>query len=80
MRLRYKYTSATKQGYETATTGDSINLSVPNSKTRRGRVGKQVAQTFDTACNQAVVEPMILRRGIKPDNPSERQLVITCRQ
>ena len=49
--------SATKQGYETATTGDSINLSVPNSKTRRGRVGKQVAQTLDTACNQAVVEP-----------------------
>ena len=51
--------SATKQGYETATTGDSINLSVPNSKTRRGRVGKQVAQTLDTSCNQAVVEPMI---------------------
>jgi len=49
--------SATKQGYETATTGDSINLSIPNSKTRRGRAGKQVAQCLDTACNQAVVEP-----------------------
>lgn len=65
--------SATKQGYETATTGDSINLSVPNSKTRRGRVGKQVAQTLDTACNQAVVEPMICAsRGRNPDNPSDR--------
>lgn len=51
--------SATKQGYETATTGDSINLSVPNSKTRRGRVGKQVAQCLDTSCNQAVVAPKI---------------------
>lgn len=57
--LRIKVPSATKQGYETATTGDSINLSVPNSKIRRGRVGKQVAQTLDTACNQAVVQDRI---------------------
>jgi DNA (cytosine-5)-methyltransferase 1 len=47
--------SATKCGYELAESGDSINLSVPNSTTRRGRVGKQVAQTLDTQCNQAVV-------------------------
>jgi DNA (cytosine-5)-methyltransferase 1 len=39
---------ATKQGYAVAKEGDSINLSVPNSKTRRGRVGKGVAQTLDT--------------------------------
>jgi len=48
-----KVKSATKKGYETAKEGDSINLSVPNSETRRGRVGKEVAQTLDTACNQA---------------------------
>lgn len=47
--------SATLKGYEEATEGDSINFSVPNSETRRGRVGKQVAQTLDTACNQGVV-------------------------
>ena len=47
--------SATSKGYEEATDGDSINLSVPTSKTRRGRVGKGVAQTLDTHCNQAVV-------------------------
>lgn len=35
--------------------GDSINLSQPNSKTRRGRVGNQVAQTLDTGCNQSVL-------------------------
>jgi DNA (cytosine-5)-methyltransferase 1 len=53
--LRVK--SATSQGYEEATSGDSINLSQPNSETRRGRVGKQKAQTLETSCNQAVVQP-----------------------
>jgi DNA (cytosine-5)-methyltransferase 1 len=46
--------SATAKGYEEASIGDSINYSVPTSKTRRGRVGKGVAQTLDTQCNQAV--------------------------
>ena len=49
-----KVKSATKKGYEIATENDSINFSVPNSETRRGRVGKGVAQTLDTACNQGV--------------------------
>jgi DNA (cytosine-5)-methyltransferase 1 len=52
-----KVKSATKAGYETAEEGDSINLSNPNSKTRRGRVGKGKAQTLDTGANQAVVQP-----------------------
>ena len=50
-----KVNSATKRGYELATEGDSVNLAVPTSKTRRGRVGKGVAQTLDTHCNQAVI-------------------------
>jgi len=50
-----KIKSATSKGYEEATDGDSINFSVPNSETRRGRVGKGVAQTLDTACNQGVM-------------------------
>jgi len=50
-----KIKSATSKGYEEAKEGDSINFSVPNSETRRGRVGKQVAQTLDTACNQGVM-------------------------
>ena len=54
-----KVKSTTKKGYETATAGDSINLSHPKSKTRRGRVGKQVSQTLDCACNLAVVEPKL---------------------
>lgn len=40
-----KIKSATSKGYEEATTGDSINFSVPNSET----------QTLDTACNQGVM-------------------------
>jgi DNA (cytosine-5)-methyltransferase 1 len=50
-----KIKSGTSKGYEEATEGDSINFSVPNSKTRRGRVGKGVAQTLDTACNQGTI-------------------------
>lgn len=50
-----KIKSATACGYELATDEDSINFSVPNSETRRGRVGKGVAQTLDTACNQGVI-------------------------
>lgn len=34
-----KIQEATKQGYSEAHVGDSINLSMPDSKTRRGRVG-----------------------------------------
>lgn len=46
---------ATKKGYAEAEEGDSINFEQPNSKTRRGRVGKQVAQTLTTAPKQGVV-------------------------
>ena len=45
----------TKRGYETANTGDSINLSYPNSETRRGRVGRGVAQTILTEQEQGVI-------------------------
>ena len=61
--LRVK--SATSDGYEQAEIGDSINLSNPNSETRRGRVGKGKAQTLETSCNQAVVQPVQLGQGPK---------------
>ena len=53
--------SATKDGYEIANPGDAINLSNPNSKTRRGRVGKKQSQTLDTACNMGVYTDKIRR-------------------
>lgn len=59
---KLKIKSATSRGYEEATEGDSINFSVPNSETRRGRVGKQVAQTLDTGCQQGVLTDYKIRR------------------
>lgn len=50
-----KVKEAVKKGYTEATKGDSINFAFPNSKSKRGRVGKQIAQTLDTNCNQAAV-------------------------
>lgn len=46
---------ATKQGYAVAGVGDSINFSHPNSKIRRGRVGKNIANTLLTSDEQGVV-------------------------
>ena len=50
-----KVKNATDKGYDDADIEDSVNLALPNSKTRRGRVDHQVAQTLDTSCNQGVV-------------------------
>ena len=47
------------KGYAIAQDGDTINLEQPNSKTRRGRVGKQIAQTIFTSTEQVVVEEII---------------------
>ena len=57
---------ATKQGFAKAEIGDSVNLSHPNSKTRRGRVGKQIANTLLTGENQGVVEPDFRIRKLTP--------------
>ncbi len=65
---------ATKQGYTIATDGDSVNLQFPDSKTRRGRVGNQIANTLQAGeTNQGVVEVTIgASIGRNPENPSDR--------
>ncbi|WP_057485920.1 DNA cytosine methyltransferase [Streptococcus pneumoniae] len=63
-KIRVK--EATKQGYQEAEIGDSVNLSHPNSKTRRGRVGKQIANTLLTGESQGVVEPDFRIRKLTP--------------
>ena len=63
-KIRVK--EATKQGYQEAEIGDSVNLSHPNSKTRRGRVGKQIANTLLTGESQGVVEPDFKIRKLTP--------------
>ena len=61
---------ATKKGYAIAEEGDSINIQFPNSETRRGRVGKECAQTLETSCNQAtlVKDKPVLVGGIGEKN------------
>ena len=61
-KIRVK--EATSKGY--AEVGDSVNLSHPNSKTRRGRVGKQVANTLLTGESQGVIEPDFRIRKLTP--------------
>ena len=53
--LEVKVKEATKQGYSIARGGrDAVNLAMPGSKTRRGRVGVDMANTLDTSCNQGI--------------------------
>lgn len=64
---------ATAKGYAEAKPGDSVNISFPNSKTRRGRVEKGKAGTLMTSCDQAVVLPCVAAsRGRNPDKPGDR--------
>jgi len=46
----------THKGYSEATVGDSINISYPSNINKRGRVGKELAQTIMTAPNIATLE------------------------
>ena len=57
---------ATKKGYDTATVGDSINISQPNSKTRRGRVGHGIANTLVTGSEQATLTSEYRIRKLTP--------------
>lgn len=76
---KIKIKSATSKGYEIAEIGeDSINLEHSNSNTRRGRVGKSVAQTLTTSCNQGVAIGAI--RGRNPENPTSRQSGLPTQQ
>lgn len=52
---------ATKKGYALAKYGDSVDLSFPNSKTRRGRVG-QKAKNIMTSPNVGVVGKGYVRK------------------
>ena len=57
---------ATQKGYDIATVGDSINISQPNSKTRRGRVGRGIANTLVTGSEQATLTSEYRIRKLTP--------------
>lgn len=60
-----KVPEATKKGYAEATVGQAINLAVPNSKTRRGRVS-DIANTIDTQQQQHTLTPEMRIRRLTP--------------
>lgn len=58
--------SNTNKGFEAAFEGDSVNFAYPSSKVRRGRVGKQVAQTIVTGNSLGVVTNQLQIRKLTP--------------
>lgn len=60
-------TCATKTGYQLAQVGDSIDLSYATVNSRRGRVGKEIAHTLTTGCQQGTVEVRPVKNPIKSD-------------
>lgn len=63
---KIKIREATSKGFAEAYPGDSVNISRPNSETRRGRVGKQMANTLLTGEEQAVVANEYRIRKLTP--------------
>lgn len=57
---------ATKQGYDEAREGDYVNITYPSSNTKRGRVGKGVAQTLTCGDGNAVVTENVRIRKLTP--------------
>lgn len=50
-----KVRNGTKQGYQLAVVGDSVDLSYPNSLTRRARVGRGIAHNLSCSCQMGAV-------------------------
>ena len=57
---------ATNKGYSVAYPGDGVNIGMPNSTTRRGRVNHGLANTLTTASEMCVVDPAIRIRRLTP--------------
>ena len=53
--MELKIKNGTKQGYDTAEVGDGINLSHPNAKDKRGRVGHGASQTLTAKSSHGAV-------------------------
>ena len=54
--------NATKQGYLEANEGDGIDLTYPNSQTRRGRVQKEMSQTLQTGTSVGTLDGYRIRK------------------
>lgn len=61
-RSGLKVRTANKKGYDIATDGDGVDLSYPQSKTRRGRVGHGVSKTLMGADSMGTVDNYRIRK------------------
>lgn len=66
-RERVILPEATLKGYAEAYRGDSIDFTYLSSKTRRGRVNKDVSHTIMTSCSQGTLTD----KGVRKITPRE---------
>lgn len=66
--ITVKVAEATQKGYAEATVGDSINLSYPNSDSRRGRVLRGTAHTLMANSQN---ECVVTKSGVRKLTPRE---------
>ena len=78
----YKYpqkvaiNNGTKQGYTYASIGDGIDLTYPNSKTRRGRVQHQRSNTITTGGNLGVLDDIKIEKDKSSKDKSKKTIRI----
>lgn len=70
----------TKKGYTEAIEGDSVNFEQPNSKTRRDRVGRGVAQTLTTSPQMGIVTSAAMRGRYNESGEIEQQVEVSDRE
>lgn len=61
-RSGLKVRTANKKGYDIATDGDGVDLSYPESKTKRGRVGHGVSKTLMASDSMGTVDNYRIRK------------------
>lgn len=66
----------TKQGYTYASVGDGIDLTYPNSKTRRGRVQHQRSNTITTGGNLGVLDDIKIKKDKSSKDKSKKTIRI----
>lgn len=68
--------NGTKQGYTYANIGDGIDLTYPNSKTRRGRVQHQRSGTITTGGNLGVLDDIKIEKDKSSKDKSKKTIRI----
>lgn len=68
--------NGTKQGYTYASVGDGIDLTYPNSKTRRGRVQNQRSNTITTGGNLGVLDDIKIKKDKSSKDKSKKTIKI----